>query len=209
MRKRALSFLVAIIICLITLIPFRESILEQAAETWIIRDQTQSADIIILPGGQIATRPPAAAQLFLEGHASRIFLLRESANPLLHADTPGLERAEFVADYLKRTGVPRDKLILSKARPDSTWEEASQFTSWRRQQPEGQRPMSALLVTDAFHSRRARWCFQKQIPEMEFLVISVPHRFYGSHNWWKTPQGVQDFRSEVGKWIAYRFGYRG
>jgi len=208
-RRRVLAFGVALLLSLTLLLPYRRPILEGAAELWIVNDKPQNADVILLPGGQIATRPPMAARLYLEGHAPRIFVLRESPNALLHADTPGTERAEFVADYLQRAGVPSEALTFSKGRPNSTWEEATQFATWWQSLPEDQRPETALLVTDAFHGRRARWCFRKQVPAVQVFVTPVPHRYYGSYNWWKTSHGVADFRSEIAKSIAYGFGYHG
>jgi len=206
-KPRSIGFLIALALSLIVLIPFRESILRTAAHLWIIDDIPEQADIILLPGGQIATRPPMAARLYLEGRAPGIFILRESPNPLLHADTPGEERADFVADYLRRAGVQSSALYFSDGRPDTTWDEATQFANWWNRLPQADRPGTAFLVTDAFHSRRARWCFQKQIPEMEFTIVTVPHRYYHPGDWWRSPQGVEDFRSEVAKMLAYWIRY--
>ena len=199
-----LSGLAAILtLCLIP----KSWLLQAAAHLWIVDDSPAAADIIVIPGGQIATRPPKAVELFQAGLAPRIFVMREAENTLLHRDTPGAERAEFVSTILTSGGVPETAIVFSEERVNSTWEEAEQFAEWMRALEPKDRPKSVLLVTDAFHSRRARWAFRKQTAEFGpvFQVVTVPHRKYEIGRWWANQYGKSDFLSEMKKYWYYRF----
>lgn len=177
-------------------------LLSAAARLWVMDDPDGSSDIAVIPGGQIATRPAGAARLYLEGRCPRIFVMREDENPLLHADTPGDERSRFVVTLLEDAGVAPESIFLSRDRVTNTLDEAGQFRLWLESLPKEQRPVSATLVTDAFHSRRALSAFRKANPTVDFSVVTVPHRKYTIDQWWKTAEGRADFRSEILKYLV-------
>jgi len=208
-RRRFLAFLAALGMAAVIVLPFREALLRSAARAWRVdvpaTADSATADVAIVLGGQFATRPPRAARLHLEGRTPRLFLMREAPDPVLHADMPGAERARHVAGYLVRAGVPRTALVFSDAPVSSTWEEAGRFASWLASLPAGERPDTAFLVTDAFHGRRARWSFRRRAGEVDYRVVAVPHRKYHPATWWRSEAGCRDFRTEVAKWLAYRF----
>lgn len=205
-RRAALGCLIFLFIAATILFFARTPLLRLSARLWIVDDSpATAADIIIIPGGQIATRPPKAAELFQAGLAPGIFVMRETENPILHRDTPGSERAEFVSTVLIAGGVPENALVFSEDRVSSTWEEAGQFALWVDSLNPEDRPKSAIIVTDAFHSRRARWAYSKQSAnsEISFQVVAVPHRIYRIDHWWEHEYGRSDFLLECKKLLYY------
>lgn len=184
---------------------FHGPLLSSAARLWVVTaDEGVTGDLVVVLGGQIATRPAKAAELFTTGRAAAVFVMREVPHSVLHADTPGGERGEAVVRILTRNGVPADRIVLSRSQVSSTREEAAGFAAWLGESAAHESPQTILLVTDAFHSRRARRDFRRAAPAARFHVVSPPHRKYTLENWWKTPEGRHDFRSEVVKYFASR-----
>ena len=210
-RRTAFGCLVFLVAAATCLFFARTPLLRLSAHLWIAGDSpAKPADIIIIPGGQIATRPPKAVELFQAGLAPRIFVMREVENTVLHRDTPGSERSEFVSTVLLAGGVDEDALVFSENRVASTWEEAGQFNRWLETLKSESRPQSAILITDAFHSRRALWAYRTQTAEfcIDFQVVTVCHRKYQIDQWWTNEYGKSDFFSEIKKHLAYRLFYR-
>jgi uncharacterized SAM-binding protein YcdF (DUF218 family) len=168
-------------------------LLRLAARIWVVSDTVGQADLIVVLGGQIATRPARAAELYRAGVAPAVFIMREDHQPLLHG--PG-DRAASVASILEAAGVPAEAMLFSEAEVGSTRDEAFAFRKWLDRQPTMTRPRRVILVTDAFHSRRARASFRREAPGIDFRVITVPHRKYDLETWWESSHGIDDFRRE-------------
>lgn len=188
---------------------FPAPILRYAADCWTSNQAPTQADVIIILGGQIASRPDRGADLYLQQWAPRVFISREDEIPLLHADTPGGERSRHVAAILRDKGVPPAVIHFSHDRAGSTWEEAVQFKQWRQALPPSQRIKKAILVTNDFHSRRALWTFRQQDyqQDLEFFAVTAPVEKYDTERWWASEHGRKDFASEIRKYFYYRLRY--
>ena len=68
---------------------------------------------------------------------------------------------------------------------------------------------SIIIVTDPFHTRRARWIFSKELrsTKTEIHAVAVNPVRYRTGDWWRHEEGVIDFENEAIKYIYYRFEY--
>ncbi len=88
-----------------------------------------------------------------------------------------LTEAELAARTAARFGVPEDAIVaLGTSR--NTHENAEEYRAWRRDSGGGDAPF--LLVTSAFHARRAAACFRKAGMD-EFIVFPTDHRSERAH----------------------------
>ena len=59
-----------------------------------------------------------------------------------------------------------------------------------------------LLVTSAYHSRRANVVFRLFCPGVRFVSVGAPDAEFTPESWWKTPHHRKIFLSEWGKLVA-------
>src|SRR5262245_10358217 len=52
----------------------RESLLQEAADLWVVSDPLTHADAIVVLGGSFQTRPAAAADLYRRGVANKVLV---------------------------------------------------------------------------------------------------------------------------------------
>ena len=131
----------------------------------VIESPVSQADAILVLGGESQARPLAAARLYREGVASKIFVI-------------GTGDHETNRRALLSGGVP-DDCITIESKSKSTLENAD-FAKPLLQAAGVRR---VLLVTSSFHARRALATFQQRIPEIAFGVTT------SRIGWWDTPRG--------------------
>lgn len=179
---------------------FREPILRGAAHAWILDDEPFHADAIaILTGGQ-ESRPLTAAKLYHAGFARRIILADIPAADGVRR--PGLD---FVSGTLVHEDVPPNAITIERSGVRSTRDEAKAILDWAVRNQASR----LLVVTDAFHTRRARWIFSRVDAglNVEFRVIAAPPHDYAIDQWWRSEVGLIDFQNEVIKYLYYRWEY--
>lgn len=182
-----------------------------AARGLIVRAELPHADAMVVLAGSSAylERTGRAAQLFREGRAPRIILTNDDEyagwsnelqrNPLY------VERA---AQALTRAGVPVADIETLKQTVSSTHDEALLL----REYAEKHSLRSILIVTSAYHSRRALWTFRKVFEGSGIdvgLTIAEPGEQTPSPvTWWLQPSGWRAVPGEYIKLIYYRLHYR-
>ena len=67
-----------------------------------------------------------------------------------------------------------------------------------------------MLVTSAFHTRRARWIFEKTLAGLpvRLQMVAVPYSDFNQTNWWKNENGLITLNNEYIKLFYYDFKYR-
>ena len=160
--------------------------------SWLDVSQPPSkADFIVYLGGEEALRPARGAELYREGYAPRVI-----------ASGHYLYVPEGVR-VLQDGGVPLESILINK-HATTTWDESQQVLDILRK--EGAR--SALIVTSAFHTRRASATFEKnqndQRIELTFVASDVDDQ---CGNWWNTSQGRFELQYEYPRILFYLFRY--
>jgi uncharacterized SAM-binding protein YcdF (DUF218 family) len=182
-----------------------------AARALIVHAGLERADaIVVLSGSTVyVERARRAAQLFHEGRAARIILTNDNqqsgwsverqSNPLF------MERA---AAELKAAGVPEASIEMLPQEVTSTYEEAMLL----REYALSHNLRSVLVVTSAYHSRRALWTWLKVFAndgvQIGVEAVAPGEQTPGPATWWLHPGGWTLVAGEYVKLIYYWFHYR-
>jgi uncharacterized SAM-binding protein YcdF (DUF218 family) len=183
-----------------------------AARALVVEVELPQADaLVVLSGsGAYVERTREAAELFRQGRVPQILLTNDDSisgwsveqqrNPLF------VERA--VAE-LERAGVPPERIIVLPSPVDSTYAEATLVRSYAERQ--GLR--SLLVVTSAYHSRRAWWTLRR-VFRGSGVAVGIKAVRYGSaespapSRWWWHSSGWRNVGGEYVKQIYYWLRYR-
>jgi uncharacterized SAM-binding protein YcdF (DUF218 family) len=164
----------------------------------VASDEPTHADAIVVLAGNAPDRLPRALDLWRQGYAPLLIVSNESVHTYgLNTTWYDLYRAHLVAQE-----VPPDELvILDNPLPDSTIDEARRDAAIA--QARGLH--SALLVTDAFHSRRASLLFAAQFRHLGLEVRSTPVLDSDPDiaHWWAHPTETRRVTEEWTKLLVY------
>lgn len=184
----------------------RNTLLADVGRFLVINDALESSDVIYVLNGDPNSRPVQAAELFKRKLAPRVFIARAASSPLNDLRvTPNT--TDMSIAVMERLGVP-GSLITVLSMPNgvrSTYDEASLL----RNSMEQRSMRRAIIVTSAFHTRRARWIFRKLLPEDRFKVMmsATPDPKYNERNWWRSEDGLIACNNEYLKLAYYWFHY--
>jgi uncharacterized SAM-binding protein YcdF (DUF218 family) len=158
-RRRAIA--VALLLgALLLLWRWQQPLAERLGRWLIASDPLGPADAVVALAGNAWLRVPEAGRLVRDGHASRLIVTvgLASARQRQFYRRYGWAASELALArrILDLDGVP-DGAVELLTGSTSTWSDAQLvYQAWRR------RPFrSAILVTDPYHLRRARRCFER------------------------------------------------
>jgi len=181
-----------------------------AAQLLVVRAPLASADAIVVLSGSATFRERAqhAAALFNEGRAPRIVLTNDR---LLSNWSPEEQRNPYFyersRDELRRAGVPDDKISVIMDPIRSTYDEAVVLKKFA----EANHLSSLLVVTSAFHSRRAFWTFSRVFEGSGKLIGIDPAEprieSPAAATWWLHSLGWELVPKEYVKLLVYWFRY--
>jgi uncharacterized SAM-binding protein YcdF (DUF218 family) len=168
------------------------------------------ADAIVVLSGSAnyQERAHEAAQLLLEGRSRRILITNDDRRgPWSNVDQRNLFFYERSLRVLESTGVPAESVEVLMQPVSSTHEEAELVKQYAVEH--GLR--SILVVTSAYHSRRALWVFSRAFRETGIHVglapvssgTDSPH----PATWWLSASGWRLVPTEYVKMIYYVIKY--
>jgi len=182
-------FLIFFLALLFILYLVRYPILRLAGGFWVIEESPEASDAIVILGNDDfdGDRAARAAELFKAGWAPHIIASGQYFRP--YASAAELEQHDLTA-----RGVPVSAISQLPHRARDTREEAIEMSaalsshSWKR----------VLIVTSNYHTRRARYTFQRTLPPgSELRVIAAHDPAYDPDSWWRTRSGVKIFFRET------------
>ena len=143
-----------------------------------------------------------AAQLYAQGYAGW-FLIADM--PLT---VPGVRQsyAQLARQEAIWRGIPQDRILLAGEEVTNTYAELQSLHKLAHSHGFD----SLLLVTSAYHTRRASIMIHALFPAQEFdaRLVSVADGRYNPANWWKTEDGARETWTEYLKLALYLAGYR-
>ena len=145
----------------------------------------ERADLVLVLGGDFwGPRVLLGADLGVHGYAPRVLI----SGPPYVAEP----ESELAIRFLVEKGYPKDIFISFPNTSTNTIEEALAVC------PELSRlgARKVLLVTTAYHSRRANIVYRLFCPNISFRSVSAPDVHFAVENWWKTERFRQIFLSE-------------
>jgi uncharacterized SAM-binding protein YcdF (DUF218 family) len=200
--------LLVFIILVLLLILFRAPLLGAYAKLFTVNNATQGADAMIIMSGNIDTRPRYAAKLYHEGYANRVLLTREKnwegfASPYVEA------RNNYAEYFMLKNEVPVEWLpSLHEEGAMSSLDEALDTVAFLKANPN---VLHLILVTDAFHSYRVNYLFNKVLKDnglayIRLEVAAAPNDVFDESNWFQTELGLTEYFKETVKVPMYWLG---
>jgi len=187
-RFKFIHFLGIVVLAIVLLIILlREPLMEKKGEFLVSEDVVQEADVIVVLMGGVPERILHGADLYLEGYADEIVMMRtrsmEDYADLIEAR--GLKIPETVdinRNIALQVGVPSEDIVIVNAGVDSTWDEA-EAAGWYIEKKGKE---SVILVTSRYHSMRARQTFARVLDD-EVKIISSPSPYdtFEPDEWWR------------------------
>ena len=146
------------------------------------------ADVVVILGGNGPSRTATAVDLYTKGMVSRM---------IISGCFPDLDSGLAM---IEEKGVP-STAIIGVVHASTTWDEAKQVLALL--QSEG--ATSALIVTDKYHTRRARATYAHLTKDLDIeLTFVASSDKLTSNNWWQTGSGRFRVLSEYAK-LSYYF----
>ena len=177
----------------------RDAWLPLLAHFLVYREAPRQADAIIVLGGGDEARSALGAELYRSGFAPVVIAADggESYAPY---------RGESLAGQLGRAGVPDAALMLLDA-PETTHQEAQMALALLRERA----AKRVILVTDTFHSRRARSVFVDVFAGSDIEVVSVPSEpaWFAPDHWWRDERSALAVFNEYAKLLWFWLGGHG
>jgi uncharacterized SAM-binding protein YcdF (DUF218 family) len=186
-RLLVLIFFLAVLFVLYLV---RNPLLRLAGNFWVVDDPPAHADAIVVlsDDNYYGERAARAAELFKAGWAPRV--IASGRNLRAYASI-----AELIQHDLMDRGVPAGAVVRFPNRAENTREEAaavSEFVAshgWKR----------VVVVTSNYHTRRARYIYERLLPAGTSLGVSAAHDSeFDPSGWWRTRLGVKLFVRETG-----------
>ena len=180
-----------------------QKVLTTYASFFTVNNPSKGADAIIVLSGSTATRIPRGLELYGSGYASKVFLTDEkrSMNPKFRKFFPtNAQLAEAIVAELGME-VETPAIPSLKGGATSTFDEA--YDARTRAESEGWQHL--ILVTDAFHTRRALHAFESVFngSGIRLEMAAAPNAIFREDNWWTSDQGISAYVLESIKYPVY------
>lgn len=184
-----LVILLALIILCLVVYWARHPIFRLAAQSWVVDAPAAHADALLLLGDDnfYADRATRAADL-----------IRQNVAPVVVASgrrlRPGAGIVELQEHDLIERGVPKDKIVPFAHDADSTLEEAAALAHFCVEH----RFRSVIVVTSNYHTRRARYIFEKEFPSRISVSVASAHDGdFDPERWWEKRKSQKLFLHEL------------
>jgi uncharacterized SAM-binding protein YcdF (DUF218 family) len=170
----------------------------------------ETADVIVVLGGSanFKERSREAAKVLLEGRSPRVLITNDNVQgPWSVTDQRNLFFYERSVEEIRKAGVPADSVEVLMTPVSSTHEEAQLV----RQYAEEHGMRSVLVVTSAYHSRRALWVFSRVFRDTGIRIglINVKPGYQSPlpATWWLSIRGWRLVPTEYVKMVYYVVKY--
>jgi uncharacterized SAM-binding protein YcdF (DUF218 family) len=180
-----------------------------AARGLVVRAEVGRADALVVLSGSAAysQRAAEAATLYKEGRAPLVLLTDDGVlGGWSEAEQRNPRFVELAAAELTRGGVPAESVKVLGARPTSTYDEAEAVRAYAA----GRGLRSLVVVTSAYHSRRALWTWRRVFRGGGVEVGLEPAegaRTPGAWSWWLSAGGWRQVGGEYAKMLYYVVRY--
>ena len=199
-KAKRIKIITAAIIFLALGTIFSETLLIEAHRILMHEDRLiKSEAIVVLAGSWTGNRIKAAVKLYHKGFGKKLVFSGYQLYPEAFTVT-------LMKTYAVKLGVPENNIITSiiKEEISTKGESISNLELLKKHQIK-----NFILVTSAFHSRRANLVYEKTISslgfDMDFVTHPAPDPSVPANEWWKLRTGQKIVFLEYLKSIAYYF----
>jgi uncharacterized SAM-binding protein YcdF (DUF218 family) len=169
------------------------------------------ADAIVVMAGSAVfrERTQRAAELYKEGRAAKIILTNDNQQGGWASDEQrNIPYHELAGRALRRLSVPSDAIEMLPDPVSGTYEESLLL----RKYAEAHNLHSLLVVTSAYHSRRALWTLRQTFSDTGIAIglepVAPGQQAPSPATWWLHFRGWQMVPGEYVKMIYYHLVHR-
>jgi uncharacterized SAM-binding protein YcdF (DUF218 family) len=203
-RKKALWVVSVLFLAFALVLIFRKPLLTGYAGLFSVQTATKGADALVcLSGGKI-TRVPETLRLWNQGYGPSIYLTdgKKRNKEFSKLETSDLEFAREVARRMELNATWQTIPSLGDG-ATSTFDEAEDVLTYGK----GKGWKRIIIVTDEFHTRRARYAFEKIFDGsgIEVEVAGAPNEVFSDDDWWQSDSGISCYFLETIKFPVYFF----
>ena len=168
-----------------------------AGKYLVYSDPLEPVDLIVVLSGNDESRVREAAAMYKDGIAYNILLTRTTQT----YGEYNIPYTEFQRSMLVDMRIPDGGIYTSEFIAKNTGQEATGIIN--RMYDLGFH--SAVVVTDAWHTRRVKTIFTDSFSNTPFrvLVHPVPNSGYNKYFWWLSPEGWGHTVSEYVRLLGY------
>jgi uncharacterized SAM-binding protein YcdF (DUF218 family) len=196
-----------IVSCCILIWPFAAW---AGAKFLITESPLDKADAIVILGGSATYKERAheAARLLHQGRSQLILITNDNMRgPWSSAEQRNLYYYERSFDELRNAGIAAQNIDLAMNPVASTYEEAQVVRDYAQQHG----LKAILIVTSAYHSRRALWVFSRVFRDTGIRIglVAVPpgEESPPPATWWLSARGWRLVPTEYVKMVYYVINY--
>ena len=167
------------------------------------QQSAERADYAFVLGGDINTRPLAAAALYKAGTVHAVLVSRVSTN---QATRDGMlpPQDETTTRLLIARGLPPTAIEPIGNGSDTTYDEAGTLREFLATHDKAR----VIIVTNFYHTRRAAWIMRRVLGDVSRVsVVSAPAATYTADDWWHDEEGFQAIPREYAGLLFYQFRY--
>lgn len=191
----------AVLGALVVLYSARHRLLRIPGRFLVVDDAPSACDAIVLLNGNISTRAYRAIELHNKTRAPILMARLADTEEVRLGVVPNI--TEATRTLLMRRGIADDdiQVLCSDRWIAGTWAEAILLCA--RIRDNGCR--SVIIVTDAFHTRRARWTFRTIMRDdnVKFTCAATPYSLNLVDQWWRSEYGLVQVIIEYIKFVHY------
>jgi uncharacterized SAM-binding protein YcdF (DUF218 family) len=196
MKKSLTALLILVFLlgmCAFSLRPLGDSL--------VVQDPLEKADLITASSGP-EYRIIYAAELYKKGLGAVLFYTGG------YSEENQRSEANWSKYLAKITGVPEEAITIDETSVISTYDEAAILQKYIETHPDTIH--SIILVTDAYHTRRAKWIYQRVLGEgIHIIMAPVPFdRTELSKTWWSDAKSRRFVFNEHLKYLYYILRYQ-
>ena len=183
-------------------------LLTRYAQFFTVNTGTRGADALVVLAGGILTRLPRAIELYQQGYAPRLILTEQRHHypGLRHVCGDEWQIAPSIIEALHATATPVYLPSLKPGGVTSTFDEAYDLREYCTKN----HFKHLIIVTDAYHTRRALYAFQKVFTGTGIRVeaMGAENNIFNESNWWQSDLGIGGYLMESIKYAVYLFSSR-
>jgi uncharacterized SAM-binding protein YcdF (DUF218 family) len=161
----------------------------------VAEDEPQQSDIIVLLMGSGPDRMLGAVDLFKQGYADHIVMVRNMVRGYDLVVSQGVKiphDTDIAKEVAVQLGVPEEKITVLPGDALSTQDEALQVREYLKSETDIE---SLIIVTSKSHSGRAKKIFVKAMSSIdrEVQVISCPTQYddFNAEGWWQSREDLK------------------
>jgi uncharacterized SAM-binding protein YcdF (DUF218 family) len=161
----------------------------------ISQDEPQHSDIIVLLMGSGPDRMLGAVDLYKQGYADHIVMVRNMVRGYDLVVSQGVKiphDTDIAKEVAVQLEVPAEKVTILSGNALSTQDEAIRVREYLKSEPDID---SLIIVTSKSHSGRAKKIFVKAMKSIdrEIKVLSCPTEYddFNAEKWWKSREDLK------------------